>query len=158
LSVTTFRDAREDDLPRVGVLWVELNRYHRTLGLDFPEPADPAAAWVDSFARTLGRFSFLWLAEQEAELVGFLLARLKRAPAYLGGVMVGEISDLYVSESVRSAGVARQLVEQAEAELRGHKVHSIEVQIMARNEGGHAFWGKMGYPDDLTQVRKTFAP
>ena len=157
LSNFTLRLASENDLPRVAVLWAALDRFHREIGLGFPESDDPAQAWVDSFSRTLGRFSFLWLAEREGQPVAFVLARLKRAPSYLGGAMVGEISDLYVSEDARGAGLAARLVELAEAQLRKNGVHSIEVQILAQNDGGRAFWHKQGYADDLIQVRKQVA-
>ncbi len=41
------------------------------------------------FRRTLGRYSVLYVSEVDGEMVGFIVARIKRVPEYLGGVMVG---------------------------------------------------------------------
>jgi GNAT superfamily N-acetyltransferase len=154
MTAVVVRAAEEKDLPAAQELWSALDDYHRSIGLNFPHTEDAAQAWVASFARTLGRFSFLWLAEQEGHPVGMLLARIKRAPAFLGGLIIGEISDLYVAESSRGAGLARQLVALAEVELKTQGVHSIEVQVLVQNDQGHVFWAQAGYVDELVQVRK----
>jgi len=53
--------------------------------------------------------------------------------------MVGEISDLYVSEELRGQGTGRQLVSAAMQWFTDQKVHSVEVQIMAQNRSGLTF-------------------
>jgi GNAT superfamily N-acetyltransferase len=67
---------------------------------------------------------------------------------------VGEISDLYVDESLRGSGAGAQLVEMAMAKFAELNVHSVEVQILAGNTGGSGFWLKQGFKPDLTLVRK----
>ncbi|MGA9398045.1 MAG: GNAT family N-acetyltransferase, partial [Anaerolineaceae bacterium] len=78
--------------------------------------------------------------------------------AYLGGVMVGEISDLYIGEDLRGQGTGRQLVETAIERFNSLKVHSIEVQIMAQNSGGLAFWNTLGFQNDVILVRHVVKP
>jgi ribosomal protein S18 acetylase RimI-like enzyme len=153
VSEAIIRQAERADLPRVGAMWLRFDTYQRTMGLSFPQVDDPAAAWLGSFERTLGRFSFLWVAEMEAELCGFNLARLKRTPPYLGGVMVGEISDLWVEESARNQGIAARLAAAAIQQLKEHGVHSIEVQVLANSDGALKFWQKQGFAVELVQVR-----
>jgi ribosomal protein S18 acetylase RimI-like enzyme len=148
------RPGSESDLPAAAALWQRLDEYHRSLGLAFPHVDGAAEIWADSFRRTLGRFSFLWIAEQGGQAEGFLMARVKQGPAHLGGVQVGEISDLYVSEALRGAGVAGQLVTAAMAKFRELGVHSVEVQVQAGNDGGLEFWLKQDFKTDLTLVRK----
>ena len=147
-----------DDLRAVGQLWHELNDYHHTVGLNFPADDSVVAEWISSFERTLGRFSFLWVAEQESVVRGFLLGRLKRTPAYLGGVMVGEISDLYVGEDLRGQGIGRQLVDAAIEKFKELNVHSIEVQIMTQNITGLAFWNSLGFQNNVILVRRMLKP
>ncbi len=113
-----------------------------------------AEKWTDSFLRTLGRFSFLWVAEQDDMLQAFLLARVKQSPAFLGAVQVGEISDLFVGEVLRGSGVASQLVDEATKKFRELGVHSVEVQIQTGNQAGLDFWIKQDFKLDLTLVRK----
>lgn len=153
MSDCLVRPARPEDIPEVEDLWTRYDDYHRSLGLAFPQVEKAAAAWRASFERTLGRFSFLWVAELEGKVCGFLLARLKRTPAYLGGVLVGEISDLYVSEDARQKKIGSQLAGQAVRDLRSRQVHSIEVQVLEANHGARTFWQAQGFAAELTQFR-----
>ncbi|MEX1071403.1 MAG: hypothetical protein WEC37_02155, partial [Anaerolineales bacterium] len=80
MSKASVRAATEADLPAIAKLWKQLDEYHRGLGLAFPEVANAAEKWQSSFQRTLGRFSFLWLAEDGGIPKAFLLARVKQTP------------------------------------------------------------------------------
>jgi ribosomal protein S18 acetylase RimI-like enzyme len=148
------REATVDDLLAVGRAWFLLQQFHRSLGMDFPVEETAIEKWLASFQRTLGRFSFLWVIGQPGQPAAFLLARVKQSPAFLGGVQVGEISDLYVDESLRGSGAGTQLVEAAMRKFHELKVHSVEVQVQAGNDPGLAFWSKQGFETDLTLVRK----
>lgn len=152
------RSGTETDLRAAGLLWGKLSSYHESLGMHFPADDSSIDKWIDSFSRTLGRFSFLWVAERDHQISAFLLARLKSTPAYLGGLMVGEISDLYVSEELRGQGTGRQLVAEAMQLFKIQKVHSVEVQIMAQNKSGLAFWNSLGFQDDIVLVRQMIEP
>lgn len=147
-----------NDLRAVGLLWSKLNNFHLSIGMHFQADDNSVEAWIASFSRTLGRFSFLWVAEQRGEISAFLLGRLKRTPAYLGGVMVGEISDLYVSEGLRGQGIGKQLVSTAMLHFKNQGVHSVEVQIMAHNESGLVFWNSLGFQNDVILVRHMVEP
>ncbi|TAK12400.1 MAG: GNAT family N-acetyltransferase [Anaerolineae bacterium] len=149
----TIREATSKDLPAIRTLWLKVDDFHRGLTLKLPRPEAPAKQWSDSFEGALGKTTFLWVAEMGGSIEGFLLARLKRLPAYLGEANVGEIADLYVDKEARGQKVAVSLAETAIEALRGHNVHSIEIQIMAGNHGGLAFWHKQGFHTELTQVR-----
>lgn len=148
------RDATPADLAPVGAAWLKLQEYHRSLGLAFDLPGDAAEKWLNSFQRTLGRFSFLWVVGEGETPAAFLLARVKQSPAFLGGVQVGEISELYVDESLRGSGAGKLLAETALAKFRELNLHSVEVQVQAGNHGGLAFWLRQGFKQDLTLVRK----
>ncbi len=148
-----LRAATREDLPAVAHLWARLDRFHHSLGLAFPVVEDGGAAWLASFERTLGRFSFLWVAEQEGHVGAFLLARLKRVPAYLGGRLVGEISDLFVDEALRGQKIGARLAALAVEHLRSQEVHSIEVQVLCQNDAALAFWQSQGFQLELTQLR-----
>lgn len=153
MSDAVCRLAHLEDLPAVGRLWAKLDSYHHGLGMAFASPEAAVPAWLASFERTLGRFSFLWVAEQDGEILAFLLARLKRTPAYLGGVLVGEISDLYVDECLRRQQVGKRLARLAQQQLDSLGVHSIEVQVLEGNQGALEFWEKLGFKLELVQLR-----
>jgi len=151
------RLAIESDLPSVAVAWRHLQEFHVSLGLSFPLESDSQDKWLASFQRTLGRFSFLWVVEDTGKVKAFLLARVKQSPSFLGGVQVGEISDLYVDDSMRGTGIGTRLVDIAMDKFEQLKVHSVEVQIQSGNDSGLAFWQKLGFKQDLTLVRKILA-
>ncbi len=153
MSEIVVRLAQAEDLPAVETLWLQYEAFHRSQGLAFPQVEQAVAAWRGSFERTLGRFSFVWVAERDGEICAFLLARLKRTPAYLGGVLVGEISDLFVAEALRGQKVGSRLAAEAIRTLRAQGVHSIEVQVLQRNTGGQSFWQELGFEAELTQFR-----
>lgn len=148
------REAAAPDLAATGAAWVKLQDLHRSLGLAFPLPANAAQIWLDSFQRTLGRFSFLWVVGELGTVGAFLLARMKQSPAFLGAVQVGEISDLYVDERLRGSGAGTRLVDTAMRKFQELGLHSVEVQVQAGNEAGLEFWLKQGFHNDLTLVRK----
>ena len=149
-----IRPAVEADLPAVAAAWRKLQDFHTSLGLAFPLESNSQDKWLSSFQRTLGRFSFLWVAEVNGQVMAFLLARVKQSPTFLGGVQVGEISDVYVDNSLRGSGVGTRLVDAAMEKLKALRVHSVEVQIQAGNDAGLSFWEKLGFRQDLTLVRK----
>lgn len=149
----SIREATSKDLPAIRTLWLKVDDFHRGLTLKLPRPNDPAKQWSDSFEAALGKTAFLWVAEMGGSVEGFLLARLKRLPAYLGEATVGEITDLYVDKEARGQKLAVRLAETAIEALKQHDIHSIEIQVMAGNHGGLAFWHKQGFHTELTQVR-----
>ncbi len=154
LSEIQIRAAEESDLPSIRALWSQLDGFHRQLGMAFPEIKDSAEKWQSSFERTLGRFSFLWLAEKEGEVAAFLLARVKQSPAYLGSTQIGEISDLFVAKKFRGNDIGEKLVEIAMKKFQEMEMHSVEVQIQAGNDRGLDFWQRQAFDLDLSQVRK----
>lgn len=150
-------EAAPQDLPSVGDLWLRLQEFHLSLGLAFPLNESSADKWISSFQRTLGRFSFLWVGGQNGQISAFLLARIKQSPAFLGGLQIGEISDLFVDEGLRGSGIGSRLAETGIKKFQGLGIHSIEVQIQAGNDAGLDFWKKLGFHEDLTLVRKVLA-
>ncbi len=154
MANTRVRQATAEDLPAVAAAWNRLQEFHHSLGLTFQLPSDASDKWLNSFRRTLGRFSFLWVAEESGDVLAFLLARLKQSPGFLGGVQVGEVSDLFVDDALRGSGIGTQLVSAAMQQFKDLQVHSVEVAIQAGNDAGFDFWSKQDFVKDLTLVRK----
>ena len=156
MSDITYRVATEDDFPIVKKYYANLDGLFRQLGLLLPEPDDVGQAWLDSFQRTLGRFSKLWVAELDGEVVAFLLARVKRTPPFMGGVLVGELADEWVEPVARRIGIADKLCRYGFEWLREMEVHSVEIRILKGNEASWAMLEPMGFKPELTQYRVTW--
>ncbi len=155
-SKVTYRLAAEDDLPVVAAMYDKLDELLRQHPYHFPEVENVGTLWLDIFRRTLGRFSVVYLAEYQNEVVGFILARVKRVPEYLGGVMVGELKDMWVEHKVRRLGIGEKLLRLAIEWCRDQKVHSLEAQILVGNEPIIKLVNSLGMEPELYQMRLTW--
>jgi hypothetical protein len=111
MSEVTYRLGTEEDFPIVKEFYVKLDGVFRHFGLRLPEHEDLGQAYLDSFSRTLGRFSHLIVAEMDGEVVAYGLMRIKRTPPYFGGVMVGEIADAWIEPKARRLGVGEKIFD-----------------------------------------------
>ncbi|WP_395747320.1 GNAT family N-acetyltransferase [Prosthecobacter sp.] len=123
-------------------------------GLRLPLVAGGENLWLQALERLPEAVYHVIGAVAGGRLVGFASGHLKMLPAHLGGGFVGEISYVYVSPEWRRAGVAGRLVAPLEQWLLAGKARSIEIQVLAGNEGAQAFWRRKGFSDELLQMRK----
>jgi GNAT superfamily N-acetyltransferase len=148
-----YRQATEADFPAVATLYAKLDALLRQHTYTFPQVDNVGQLWLDMFKRTLGRFSALYVAEYEGEVVGFIVARLKRVPEYLGGVMVGELKDMWVEHKVRRLGIGEQLLRLAIGWCKQQNVYSCEAQILVGNEPIIKLVEYLGMKKELYQLR-----
>lgn len=156
MSDITYRVATEEDFPIVTEFYMKLDSLFRELDLRLPKPDNVGQTWLDSFKRTLGRFSKLWVAEMDGEVIAFLLARIKRTPPFMGGVLGGELADEWVEPRARRMGIADKLCRYGFEWLREMEVHSVEIRILGGNEASWAMLEPMGFKHELTQYRVTW--
>lgn len=153
LDSLIYRPATEADFPQLATMYAKLNAYFYEVGYLLPRPENVGDAWLESFRRTLGRFSNVFVAEQEGRLLGFILCRLKRLPAHMGGVLVGEVSDVWVEAEARRSGVGEALVKSGVEWMRGQGVHSVEVQVLGGNDASLKFFESLGFKLELRALR-----
>ena len=152
-AVVSYRTVREDDYPVLVEMFTQLNAYFYKVGYRLPEPENVGQVWLDSFRRTLGRFSNVFIAEIDGRVAGFMLCRLKRVPAHMGGVMVGELSDMWVIPEARRLGVGEKLSRLALDWLRLEGAHSVEIQILKDNEASWKLYERLGFQLEFRVVR-----
>jgi GNAT superfamily N-acetyltransferase len=148
-----YRQATQADFPVVASMYAKLDQLLRQHTYTFPEVENVGELWLDMFRRTLGRFSVLYVAEYEGEVVGFIVARVKRVPEYLGGVMVGELKDMWVEHKVRRLGIGEKLLRLAIEWCRAQNVYSVEAQILLGNEPIIKLVEYLGMKKELYQLR-----
>ena len=141
----SYRTANEADFPIIMEMYEKLNSYFYKLGYRLPHPKDVSQIWLDSFRRTLGRFSNVYVALIDDRVVGFMLCRLKRVPLYMGGVMVGELSDMWIIDEARRLGIGDKLSRLAIDWMRKQGAHSIEIQVLRDNEASWKLYEQMGF-------------
>lgn len=145
MSQVSYRTATEADFPILMDMYIQLNTFFYQVGYRLPHPENVGEVWLDTFRRTLGRFSSVFVAEVEERVVGFMLCRLKRVPAYMGGVLVGELSDMWIDASARRMGIGDRLSRLAIDWMREQGAHSIEIQVLKDNEASWKLYERMGF-------------
>ena len=148
-----YREANEKDYAAVIAMYDKLDEFLREYTFTFPEVNNVGEKWFETFRRTLGRFSVLYVAEYQDEIVGFIIARLKRVPEYLGGVMVGELKDMWVEHKVRRLGIGEVLLRYAIDWCKKQNVYSVEAQILLGNEPILKLVEYLGMKRELYQLR-----
>jgi len=152
-SAIIYREAVEADFPAVAALYAKLDQLLRQYTYSFPAVDNVGDLWLDMFRRTLGRFSVLYVSEIDGEVVGFIVARVKRVPEYLGGVMVGELKDMWVEHKVRRFGIGEKLLRMAIEWCREQNVYSCEAQILVGNQPIINLVEYLGMKKELFQLR-----
>jgi GNAT superfamily N-acetyltransferase len=151
-----YREANETDFRTIVAMYGKVDQFLRLFTYTFPKVENVGELWLDMFRRTLGRFSVLYVAEYERKIVGFIVARIKRVPEYLGGVMVGELKDMWVEPEVRRFGIGEKLLRMAIEWCREQKVYSVEAQILLGNEPIIKLVEYLGMKKELYQLRLTW--
>ncbi len=152
MSKITFRTATEADFPVITEMYELLNAYFYQMGYHLPHPENVGRVWLDTFRKTMGRFSNVFIAEMPVSadepalrIAGFMLCRLKRVPAYMSGVIVGELSDMWIIPEARRMGLGDKLSRLAIDWLRSQGAHSIEIQVLRDNEASWKLYDRMGF-------------
>lgn len=141
----TCRLVTEADYPVIRDMYTMLNSHFYSMGYRLPHPENVGQVWLDSFCRTLGRFSNVFIAEIQDKVVGFMLCRVKSLPKYMGGVLVGELSDMWIVSSARRLGIGDKLSRLAIGWLRDQGVHSVEIQVLRDNHASWKLYERMGF-------------
>jgi RimJ/RimL family protein N-acetyltransferase len=149
----TYRLVTEADYPTVASLFEKMNDYLRRYTYTLPEVENAGELWLNTYKRTLGRFSVIFVAELEGKIVGFISGRLKQVPPHMGGVMVGELMEIWIEPSVRRMGVADKMVRTTLDWFREKNAQSVEVQILVDNEPSINLVKSMGMKPELYQLR-----
>lgn len=152
-NLPVFREANESDFPGIAAYYEKLDAHLRCFTYAFPKIENVGDIWLKTFRRTLGRFSILYVCELNGELVGFISARLKHAPEHLGGMLVGDLSDMWVEPQFRGLGIAVELVRLAIRWCKDQNVHSCEGQILIGNQPIIELLESFGMKKELYQLR-----
>ena len=144
-NTVNYRLVTEADYPALVEMYAELNSFFYKVGYLLPQPEDVGQVWLKSFRRTIGRFSNIFIAEIDKNVVWFMLCRIKRVPEYMGGVLVGELSDMWILSDARRMGIGDKLSRLAIDWLRQQGAHSIEIQVLKGNQASWKLYERMGF-------------
>lgn len=130
-----IREARPDDAAELSLLLVELGYRENEV--------DGVRERVDAWSHE--RNHRLFVAELEGRLVG--AAALACVPYFERAGSCGRLVALVVAADARRQGVARRLVDTAEAAARDSGCIVMEVTSARNRTASHAFYKSIGYED-----------
>jgi L-amino acid N-acyltransferase YncA len=146
MTIIEVRDATKGDLRAVTNLWVELAEHHSELSDNFALAWDSRLRWSRYLSSKFKEISTkLVVAEEQGEIVGFMLCLLSpNAPVYAER-KIGVISDAYVIPERRKKGVTKLMFDHAVKWFRKNKVRSIQLGVAAANPEAIAVWDRLGF-------------
>ena len=140
-------------IKKVHPLFYELYNNFEALGHQLLPNPNGAITWVESFEKSLNKYSILIVAVENGEITGFLHGFLKLLPIYLNGGLSGNIGYTFVKPSCRGIGIGKKMVRSAKEWFKKKKCSSVEVQALSKNKEAVKFWRKMGFYDESIHFR-----
>jgi ribosomal protein S18 acetylase RimI-like enzyme len=141
-----IRDANSDDLNDVANLWGMLAQHHEELSDQFALAWDGKRKWSRYLEERFSEISTkLIVAEEEGEIVGFMLCLLSPNTPVFKDRKIGVISDVYVLEERRRKGVAKNMLNSGIKWFEKNKVRSVQLGVANDNFEARAAWRQVGF-------------
>lgn len=149
-----IRDATEKDLKGIVELWDMLVEQHRTYSDHFALARDGRRKWARYLREKLTEPSTkLIVAEEEGELVGFMMCLLSPQESIFAEKATGVVSDAFVRKDRRKKGVMKEMLRVALKWLDKNKIKAVEVSVAAANLEARAAWGQLGFKPFMVRKR-----
>ena len=149
-----IRAAVAKDLPALGQLAGRLIRQHHEFDAQrFMSIPGVEAGYAHFFAGQLASSDVLVLAaEQAGEIVGYAYARLE--PRDWNALLdaCGVLHDIYVIDSARRTGVARQMVEVIRTNFRDKGAPRLVLHTASKNASAREFFARLGFRETMIEL------
>lgn len=152
--VIEVREATEDDLDQVVDLWKSLAEHHAELSEDFALAWDSKRRWSSYLRSKFAELSTkLIVAEEDGDIVGFMLCMLSPNVPIYKERKLGVMSDAYVLEERRRRGVAKKMFDVALKWFRKNKVKTVDLNVAAINLEAQSVWETLGFSPFMIRER-----
>ncbi len=141
-----IRKATLEDAAAIVPLWKQLMDQHHEIHRIFQLVKGSADGLLAAMQSMLANDkTAVFVASDKDRIIGFAMASLgRRPPQFILGLR-GSISDIFVEEAYRKAGVATQLVAHSKQWLLSNGVEYIDMQVTVDNTAAMRFWEKQGF-------------
>jgi GNAT superfamily N-acetyltransferase len=151
-TVVVIRAAKPADIDAVEPLWIALYKHQKEHGMLLDLSASSFGQWAETMKPALGRFTCLFVAERNGDMIGFLAGTLKTLPPYFGGHLIGFVSEVFVADAHRGRRVGRDLIAAALQWFKAQRAHRVELQVVMNNSGARKLYNKLGWGEELVQM------
>ncbi len=149
-----IREATEGDLDDVVDLWQLLVEHHRAYSEHFKLARDGRRKWSAYLKEKYSEKSTkLIVADEDGELVGFMLCLLSPGRPIFSEKAVGVISDAYVVKHRRMKGVMKEMLTVGLKWFHKNKIKAVEVSVFAANLEARGAWAQLGFKPIMVRKR-----
>ena len=146
-----IREAREEELLKVGRLWGKFMAFNAEFNSSFRvKKKAPEIFSREMIEKIRDSNCRLTVAEIDGQLIGFCYSYISHKPKYFKLEKFGFVGDLYVEPEYRRQGVGRMLVNDTLGFLSRRKVRQIELLVAVKNTNTIKFWESLGFSHLLT--------
>jgi ribosomal protein S18 acetylase RimI-like enzyme len=146
-------------LDRLEPLWLALHEHHQRVAPPAVyQPRERSwAARRSAYVEWLSSpGSFVLLAEQAGELVGYALVHVQAGPddTWVTGDRIAELETLSVAPEARGRGIGSLLLDRVDAELAGQGVKDLFVAALVGNDDAIRLYERRGMRPVMTYLAK----
>jgi GNAT superfamily N-acetyltransferase len=153
-----LRPATVDEIDLLEPLWSALYQHQAEHGMRLRMPEKAYETWVESIKPLLGRFAVVFVAVREGHIVAFVAGRIRALPPYFGSATIGAISEVFVCDAYRGAGLGRRLLALTVEWFQAQQITRIELQVVSGNPRAVHFYQQLGWHEELLQMVWDCAP
>jgi GNAT superfamily N-acetyltransferase len=153
----TIRPARPEDDGAFIEMFQAFNTFEAPITHDRRTDRAAAAETLDSARARVGKHhGHILTAEQAGRIVGMLFLIFEMRDVYVQEDLRRHayITDLFVREEARKAGIATALIKQAERLAAEHGVRRIAIGVLAGNEPAERLYARLGFTPYYTERTK----
>jgi L-amino acid N-acyltransferase YncA len=148
-----IRKAVAEDVSSIVELWKELMDFHKERDRIFSRSATGHEAFADFVTGHISNeTSYVFVAEEGKDLVGYCLAFIEKYPPVLEMKEYGLVQDIAVTMKYQRMGIGKRFLEEARSWFTEKGVHRIEARVAKTNKLSIEFWAKMGFAPYLETV------
>jgi ribosomal protein S18 acetylase RimI-like enzyme len=150
-----IRAATQDDEPALLRLIAEHQDYHRALEPDWPRGTAIASEYLQYLRDECSAHDgAVFVGDDDGDVAGFLCVIGDRRGAPDNPDRHAFVQDVFVSPAHRRRGIARMLMEAAQAFAAARGVHEVRLAVLERNADARAFYATLGYRDYVRVLTK----
>lgn len=150
----SVRPARRDDLAALQDIWLELMHMHERNDVSFALASDGVAKWQQMAEDMLDRDdTFVMVAHDAAQIVGFCLGWVARNPPIYRVSEVGFISEIAVTKKAQRAGAGSALIKASRLWFADRNLVEFQLSTAVWNEAAQRFWRAVGGSPLLVRYR-----
>jgi ribosomal protein S18 acetylase RimI-like enzyme len=146
MSEIEYRQAIENDIPKIVELWKELIDFHKIRDSFFSRSKEAPKNFGKFIAENLRKDdAIVYVAEKDGEVIGHILATIQNYPPVFKTKRYGLVNDLAVSSGYRRLGIGQHLLALVKDWFVNKDIRRIEIEVATANEVSISFWGKMNF-------------